>query len=66
MDKLLTIEEVSQMTRLPVNTLRSMKQENRGPKCGKLGRRIFYKELEVIAWVDAQFDQRATSASLRG
>ena len=57
MDRLLTIDEAAEMTRLSTATLRYLRHDGRGPKSGKLGRRIFYREQDLIAWVDAQFDQ---------
>lgn len=68
-EKLLRIEDVAEMTGVPVNTLRyfrhlstNPKIEERvqvGPRSAKLGRRIVYREADVIAWVDEQFDQAA-------
>lgn len=54
-DQLLTIAEAAEATRLSVNTLRYMRQQGKGPKSGKLGKRIFYRERDVQAWIDAQF-----------
>lgn len=59
MDKLLTIDEAAEMTRLSTATLRFLRHEGRGPQSGKLGRRIFYRERDLIAWIDAQFEQDA-------
>ena len=56
MDRLLTLPEAAKLTRLSENTLRFMRHEERGPKSGKLGRRIFYRENDLITWVDAQFE----------
>ena len=56
MDRLLTLPEAAKLTRLSENTLRFMRHEGRGPKSGKLGRRIFYRENDLITWVDAQFE----------
>lgn len=55
MEKLLFIEETSEMTRLSENTLRFMRHQGRGPKSAKLGRRIVYRESDVQAWIDEQF-----------
>lgn len=56
MDKLLTLPEVAEVTRLSEATLRWLRHNGTGPRSGKLGRRIFYREQDVIAWVTAQFD----------
>lgn len=55
-DKLLTISEVAEVTRLPEATLRWFRHIGKGPKSGKLGRRVMYRESDVVDWVQAQFD----------
>jgi predicted DNA-binding transcriptional regulator AlpA len=57
-DKILTIEEVAELTRAPLATLRWWKHVNRGPRAFKLGRRIVYKEADVRAWIDAQYGEQ--------
>lgn len=55
MDRLLTLDEVAELTRLPVATLRYFRACKTGPPAAKLGRRLVYRESEVLAWVDDQF-----------
>ena len=60
MDKLLRIEDVAAMTGVPVNTLRFWRSQRRGPKSANLeGRRVVYRERDVQAWIDAQFEDAA-------
>ncbi len=55
-DKLLTITEVAAMTRLPEATLRWFRHEGtKGPKSAKLGRRVVYRESDVVAWIENAF-----------
>ena len=55
-DKLLTITEVAEMTRLPEATLRWFRHEGtKGPKSAKLGRRVVYRESDVLAWIENAF-----------
>jgi predicted DNA-binding transcriptional regulator AlpA len=54
--KILTLLEVSERTRIPPNSLRWMRQNGTGPKSGKLGRRVVYRESDVEAWIDQQFE----------
>lgn len=55
-DKLLTVSEVAEITRLPEATLRWFRHEGtKGPRSAKLGRRIVYRESDVRAWIEAQF-----------
>lgn len=56
MHRLLRIAEVGEMTGVPENTLRYWRHQNTGPKSAKLGRRVVYREADVIAWIDAQFE----------
>jgi predicted DNA-binding transcriptional regulator AlpA len=55
MDRLLTLDEVSDLTRLPVATLRYFRHCSTGTRSAKLGRRVVYRESDVHAWIEAQF-----------
>lgn len=59
--KLLNTREVSRMTGIPENTFRYYRHKGVGPKFGKLGSRVFYKESDVLAWVEAAFTAEATA-----
>ncbi|UYM05459.1 helix-turn-helix transcriptional regulator [Solicola gregarius] len=61
MTKLLRVSEVSDLTGIPEATLRFWRHQGTGPKSAKLGRRVVYREVDVIAWIDAQFDDKATA-----
>lgn len=54
-DKLLTLAEVAEITRLSEATLRWFRHCGKGPKSGKLGRRVMYREADVAAWIEEQF-----------
>lgn len=54
--KLLRVPEVSELTGIPEATLAFWRHMGTGPQSAKLGRRIVYREVDVIAWVDAQFE----------
>lgn len=56
MDKLLRIEDVEALTGIPVGTLRHWRAIGQGPKSAKFGKRIVYREGDVTAWVNAQFE----------
>jgi predicted DNA-binding transcriptional regulator AlpA len=54
---LLKLTEVAEMLGVPPATLRFWRhQGDTGPKSAKLGRRVVYREADVLAWVDAQFE----------
>lgn len=64
MDRLLTLPEVAELTRTSPDTLRYWRHlGGTGPKSAKLGRRIVYRESDVLAWVDAQFELDGTPAA---
>ena len=56
MEKLLRLPEVAELTGLPVNTLRFWRHRGTGPRSIKLGRRVVYRECDVVAWIEKQFD----------
>lgn len=55
MGKMLNVKEASTFTSLPESTLNRWRAEGRGPKFGKLGRRVFYREDDLVSWVNEQF-----------
>lgn len=56
---LLTISEVSEMTRIKEATLRWYRHNGTGPKSAKLGGRVMYRRADVIAWIEDQFNEEA-------
>jgi predicted DNA-binding transcriptional regulator AlpA len=57
MDKLLRLPEVAELIGVPENTLRFWRHRGTGPKSARLGRRVVYRECDVLAWIDQQFVQ---------
>lgn len=51
---ILTAAEVSDMTGVPVGTLRYWRSTNHGPRSWKIGRRVAYDLDDVRAWLDTQ------------
>jgi predicted DNA-binding transcriptional regulator AlpA len=60
--KLLRVPEVSALTGVPEATLRFWRHMGTGPQSAKLGRRVVYRESDVNAWVDAQFETDSGAA----
>ena len=56
---LLTLQEVSEMTRIKETTLRWYRHNGTGPKSAKLGGRVMYRREDVIAWLEDQFNEEA-------
>ena len=59
-DRLLTLPETADLLRTPPDTLRYWRHISAGPRSAKLGRRIVYRESDVLAWLDEQFATTAT------
>ena len=53
-DELLSIDEVSQMLRVPVGTLRYWRHLGAGPHSFKVGRWVRYRRGDVRAWLNAK------------
>jgi predicted DNA-binding transcriptional regulator AlpA len=57
MTKLLFHEDVSELTRVPIATLRYWRHIGKGgPKSFKIGNRVAYKLEDVEAWIEAQYE----------
>ncbi len=54
--KLLRVPDVAALTGIPENTWRFWRHEGTGPKSARLGRRVVYREEDVLEWIDAQFE----------
>lgn len=51
---LLTVEEVAQLLRTPPATLRYWRYLGTGPLSFKLGRRVFYRSVDIDRWLAEQ------------
>ena len=60
MEPLMTIEEVAEYLRVPVLTIRWLRQEGRFAPAVKVGRRLTWAQSDVQAWVDAQRERLAS------
>ena len=54
MEPLMTIEEVADYLRVPVLTVRWLRQEGRFCPAVKVGRRLTWERSAIHAWVEAQ------------
>ena len=57
MERILLIEEVSDRTRAPIDTLRYWRSKGMGPRAIKIGRRLAYRESDVDSWIADQWKQ---------
>lgn len=56
---LLDQQETSDLTRVPVNTLKDWRAKGgvRGPRSHLVGGRVMYRQVDVFAWLDDQLAQ---------
>ena len=53
-DELLTLQEVADVVRVPVATLRYWRHLGTGPRRFRIGRSVRYWRTEVFLWLDSQ------------
>lgn len=58
-DKLLTLEEVAEVLRRTPSALRYQIHRGTAPRSAKIGGRRMFRESDVNAWIDHQFDAAA-------
>ena len=56
MCELITIPELAATLGVPVQTVYQWRKTGYGPRSAKIGRRVLYRQAEVMSWLDAQFD----------
>lgn len=54
MEQLMTIDEVADYLRVPVLTIRWLRQEGRFAPAIKVGRRLAWERSAIEAWIDQQ------------
>ena len=57
MDRLLRIPEVAERTGFSENTLRAWRQRGVGPRSARMAGSVVYRESEVEAWIEAEFEK---------
>ncbi len=54
MEPLMSIADVAEFLRVPVCTVRWLRQEGRFAPAVKVGRRLAWERSTLVAWIDAQ------------
>jgi len=54
---ILTLQEIADRTRVPINTLRFYRSTGQGPKTWRLAGRVVAFEDDVERWLDEQYNQ---------
>lgn len=60
---LMKMTEVSEYTGISISTLRWLRHQRRGPKGGVVAGRVMYRQSDVDAWLDAQFENDPTNTA---
>ena len=61
MSELMTTHEVAELLRRPVETLRYWRWRGEGPPSFKIGARVLYRRVAVLAWL-AERERTTTTA----
>lgn len=56
MNDLRTLDEVAAYLRKTPSQMRWLRYAGTGPKSAKIGGRVMYRQRDVDAWLDAQFE----------
>ena len=59
MERLMTIDEVADYLRVPVLTVRWLRQDGRFAPAIKVGRRLVWEESTIIAWAEKNRERTA-------
>jgi predicted DNA-binding transcriptional regulator AlpA len=54
--EILLMEEVAELTRIPVSTLRYYRYYGKGPRSFKLGSSVVYKRADVLDWIESSYN----------
>lgn len=57
LERLLTINDLSQMLGVPVDTLYGWRHRGQGPRGYRVGRHVRYRRADVEAWLAERLDQ---------
>lgn len=65
MSLLIGYNEASDLTGVPVNTLKDYRAKGKGPRSAVIGGRVRYRRADVLAWIDEQFEQTVRGAGIK-
>jgi excisionase family DNA binding protein len=54
--KLLNIKQAAEVLGCSVSTLYDWRTDRKGPKGARIGGRVMYRESDLEAWIEAQFE----------
>jgi excisionase family DNA binding protein len=50
----LTTAEAAELLRTPIGTMYQWRHRNEGPPAHKIGKRLLYKRVDLLAWIGGQ------------
>lgn len=53
----LPLADVAMFLDLPLSTVDKLRAQGKGPKCFKLGRRLYVRQIDLRAWLDAMAEE---------
>lgn len=59
MERLMTNQELAELVRVPVATVRAWRYKNEGPAGIRVGRHVRYRESEVQRWLESKTTTRS-------
>lgn len=62
-ESLVTVPEAAALLRMSESTLRYWRYAGLGPRSIRLGRRVFYRESDLLAWIEAETARTARGGS---
>lgn len=62
-ESLITVPEAAALLRTPESTLRYWRHTGLGPRSIRLGRRVFYREGDLLTWIEAEAARTARGGS---
>ena len=60
-ERLMTIDDLSEMLGIPIETLYGWRHRGQGPQGYRVGRHVRYRRSTVEAWLEGQADRRDIS-----
>lgn len=53
----------SELTGVPINTLKDYRQKDKGPESAVIAGRVKYRRADILAWIDEQFTADAAKST---
>ncbi len=61
----MTPQEVADRVGVPLATVRHWRARGTGPQAARIGKHLKYRDTDVEAWIERQFDQKPADRTAR-